>query len=248
MIDEQSQLTFQPWIKRSAGRKSDGATVVFPHAGGAAAAYRAFAAALAAGGADVYVVQYPQRADRLTHPAPDTIEELAAQLFDAGEWTRLGPLKLFGHCMGAVIAFEFAGVAEAKGADVRSLWVSASQAPCTIATSPRLPTAEAEVIANMVDLGGTDERLLADEDFVDLLVRAVRADYLAFNRYACGDDVQLRADIHTVGGRNDHRVSEDMLRRWATHAGGAFTLSLFDGGHFYINDHLDAVAELVNDV
>ena len=23
-------------------------------------------------------------------------------------------------------------------------------------------------------------------------------------------------------------------------------LSLFDGGHFYINDHLDAVAELVN--
>lgn len=248
MIDEQSQLTFQPWIKRSAGQTSDGATVVFPHAGGAAAAYRAFAAALAAGGADVYVVQYPQRADRLTHPAPETVEQLAAQLFDAGDWARLGPLKLFGHCMGAVIAFEFARVAEAKGADVRSLWVSASQAPYTIAQSPRLPTADAEVVANMVDLGGTDERLLADEDFVDLLVRAVRADYLAFNRYACDDDVRLSADIHTIGGRTDHRISEDMLRQWTTHTGGAFTLSLFDGGHFYINDHIDAVAELVNDV
>jgi len=248
MIDEQSQLTFQPWIKRFPGQKSDGATVVFPHAGGAAAAYRTLAAALAAGGADVYVVQYPQRADRLTHPAPATVEELAAQLFDAGDWAQLGPLKLFGHCMGAVIAFEFARVAEANGADVRSLWVSASQAPCAIASSPRLPTADAEVVANMVDLGGTDERLLADEDFVDLLVRAVRADYLAFNRYACGDDVQLRADIHTIGGRADHRISEDMLSQWTTHAGGAFTLSLFNGGHFYINDHIDAVAELVNDV
>jgi len=248
MIDEQSQLTFQPWIKRSPGHASDGATVVFPHAGGAAAAYRAFAAALAAGGKDVYVVQYPQRADRLTHPAPDTVEDLAAQLFDAGDWAQLGPLKLFGHCMGAVIAFEFARVAEAKGADVRSLWVSASQAPCTIASSPRLPTADAEVVANMVDLGGTDERLLADEDFVDLLVRAVRADYQAFNRYACGDDVRLHADIHTIGGREDHRISEDMLREWTTHAGGAFTLTLFDGGHFYINDHIDAVAELVNEV
>ena len=150
--------------------------------------------------------------------------------------------------MGAVIAFEFARVAEARGADVHRLWVSASQAPSTIATSPRLPTADAEVIANMVDLGGTDERLLADEDFVDLLVRAVRADYLAFNRYSCDDDVQLRADIHTVGGRDDHRVSEDMLRGWATHAGGAFTLSIFDGGHFYINDHIGTVAELVNNV
>ncbi len=37
-----------------------------------------------------------------------------------------------------------------------------------------------------------------------------------------------------------------MLRRWQIHTDGAFTLSLFDGGHFYINDHIDAVAELVN--
>jgi surfactin synthase thioesterase subunit len=247
MIDEQRQLAFEPWIKRFAGQTSEHATVVFPHAGGAAAAYRALAAALATGRGDVYVVQYPQRADRLTHPAPDTVEELAAQLFDAGDWGCLGPLTLFGHCMGAVIAFEFARIAEANGIDLRCLWASASQSPSAVATSPRLPIADADVIANMVDLGGTDERLLADEDFVDLLVRAVRADYLAFNRYTCAHDVQLRADIHAVGGRDDHRVSEDMLRGWKTHAGGAFTLSLFDGGHFYLNDRIDAVAGLVND-
>ncbi|MGV0794571.1 thioesterase domain-containing protein [Mycolicibacterium sp. XJ1819] len=221
--------------------------MVFPHAGGAAAAYRALAAALSANGPDAFVVQYPQRADRLNHPAPDTVEELAADLFAAGDWSRLGPLRLFGHCMGAVIAFEFARVAEQHGADVRQLWVSASQAPCTIATSPRLPTADADVVANMVDLGGTDPRLLADEDFVELLVRAVRADYLAFNRYACEPDVRIGADIHTIGGRADHRISEDMLLRWQTHTAGAFTLSLFDGGHFYLNEHLDAVADLIND-
>nr|PZN17912.1 MAG: thioesterase [Mycolicibacterium hassiacum] len=246
MTNDQSQLTFQPWIKRTPGRRSDGATVVFPHAGGAAAAYRSLAGALAAGGPDTFVMQYPQRADRLAHPAPDTVEELAAQLFDAGDWDRVGPLRLFGHCMGAVIAFEFARVAERRGVPVAQLWVSASQAPCTIAGSPRLPTADTEVIATMVDLGGTDPRLLADEEFVELLVRAVRADYQAFNRYACGEDVRIRADIHTIGGRSDHRVSEDMLRRWQIHTDGAFTLSLFDGGHFYINDHIDAVAELVN--
>lgn len=243
---EQSQLTFAPWIKRSAGKTAGGATVVFPHAGGAAAAYRSFASALAGGGDDAYVVQYPQRADRLTHPAPDTVEALAADLFAAGDWSRLGPLRLFGHCMGAVIAFEFGRVAERHGVPVRQLWVSASQAPSTIAGSPRLPTAEAEVVANMIDLGGTDPRLVEDEEFIELLVRAVRADYLAFNRYACAPDVRLAADIHTLGGRNDHRISQDMLRGWETHTQGAFTLSLFDGGHFYINDHIDVVAELVN--
>ncbi|OBI80277.1 thioesterase II family protein [Mycobacterium sp. E740] len=245
-MTEQSQLTFAPWIKRAAGESSDGATVVFPHAGGAAAAYRSFASALAAQGDDAYVVQYPQRADRLKHPAPDTVEGLAADLFAAGDWSALGPLRLFGHCMGAVIAFEFGRVAERHGVPVRQLWASASQAPCAIADSPRLPTADAEVVANMVDLGGTDPRLVADEEFIELLVRAVRADYQAFNRYTCRPDARLTADIHTIGGRTDHRISEDMLRGWETHTTGAFTLSLFDGGHFYLDDQTDAVAELVN--
>jgi surfactin synthase thioesterase subunit len=244
-IDERPQLNFKPWIKRFPG-SAGGATVVFPHAGGAAAAYRPLATSMAARGVDAYVVQYPQRADRLTHPAAETVEALAAGLFEVGDWDRVGPVRLFGHCMGAVVAFEFARIAEHHGVDVRELWVSASQAPATVAASPRLPTADREVLADMVDLGGTDPRLLADEDFVELLVRAVRADYEAFNRYSCASDVRISADIHTLGGSHDHRVDRDMLQRWETHTEKGFTLLMFDGGHFYINDHINAVAELVN--
>jgi surfactin synthase thioesterase subunit len=236
---------FKPWIKRYPG-SGNGAALVFPHAGGAALAYRSLGTALAAAGADTYVMQYPQRGDRLTHPAPDTVGELAADLFEGGDWAGLGPLRLFGHCMGAVVAFEFARVAESKGIEISALWVSASEAPSTVAAAPSLPMAETEIIAEMVDLGGTDPQLLADDDFVELLLMAVRADYAAFNRYACDDDVRIAADIHTLGGRGDHRISENMLRRWETHTDGAFTVSMFDGGHFYINDHTADVAELVN--
>lgn len=239
--------TFKPWIKQYPGNApGSGAALVFPHAGGAALAYRALGTALAAAGADTYVMQYPQRGDRLTHPAPGTVGELAADLFEGGDWAALGPLRLFGHCMGAVVAFEFARVAESKGIEIGSLWVSASEAPSTVASAPSLPMAETEIIAEMVDLGGTDPQLLADDDFVELLLMAVRADYAAFNRYACGEDVRIAADIHTLGGDADHRVSEDMLRRWQTHTSGAFTVSMFDGGHFFINDHTADVAELVN--
>ncbi|MGK2866329.1 MAG: thioesterase II family protein [Mycobacterium sp.] len=240
--------TFKPWIKQypGSGAHGPGAALVFPHAGGAALAYRSLGTALAAAGADTYVMQYPQRGDRLTHPAPDTVAELAADLFDGGDWAALGPLRLFGHCMGAVVAFEFARVAESKGIEVGSLWVSASEAPATVAAAPSLPMAESEIIAEMVDLGGTDPQLLADDDFVELLLMAVRADYAAFNRYACDENVRIAADIHTLGGDADHRINENMLRRWEIHTSGAFTVSMFDGGHFYINDHTADVAELVN--
>jgi surfactin synthase thioesterase subunit len=240
------QLTFKPWIKRYPGRASGGAIVVFPHAGGGAAAYRTLATSLSAKGFETFVMQYPQRADRLAHPAPQTVEALATELFEAGAWDRVGPLRLFGHCMGAVVAFEFARVAERHGVDVQQLWVSASQAPATVASSAKLPITDKALLADMVDLGGTDPRLLADEDFVELLIPALRADYQAFNRYACGTGVSIRADIHAIGGNRDHRIDRDMLGRWDVHTEGVFTLLMFDGGHFYINEHTDAVAELVN--
>ena len=95
MIDDRSQIDVKPWVKRYPAGSDGGdarATLVFPHAGGAALAYRSLGIALAAAGSDAYVMQYPQRGDRLTHPAPATVGELAADLFDAGDWAALG------HC------------------------------------------------------------------------------------------------------------------------------------------------------
>ncbi|KHO19153.1 thioesterase II family protein [Mycolicibacterium setense] len=248
MTPPDTQITVKPWVKRYPGSESSTATLVFPHAGGAALAYRGFGMALAAAGSDAYVMQYPQRGDRLSHPAAPTVGALAEDLFDAADWGAVGSIRLFGHCMGAVVAFEFARIAERNGVAVEALWVSASEAPSAVAAAPALPMAESEILAEMVDLGGTDEALLADEDFVELLLMAVRADYAAFNRYSCDADVTIGADIYALGGDRDHRISEDMLRRWESHTTGAYTCSMFDGGHFYLNEQLEDVAELVNEL
>ncbi|MGE2834985.1 thioesterase II family protein [Mycobacterium sp. SMC-4] len=243
-----SDVTLKPWIKRfpATNPTAPGGILLFPHAGGAAATYRGLATAFSRSGIDAYVMQYPRRAERLAHPAAETVEELARDLFEAGDWAGIGPLQLFGHCLGAVVAFEFARIAESRGVDVRRLWVSASEAPSAVAASPRLPTTDREVLAHMVELGGTDARLLADEDFVELLLMAVLADYEAFNRYSCPPDVRIAADIRTLGGHTDHRIAPDMLLKWRDHTDGEFSCDLFDGGHFYITEQAAAVAELVH--
>lgn len=243
--------TFPSWIKRVPGRSagssgpSKGAIVVFPHAGAAAASYRALASALAAG-ADTYIVQYPQRADRLSEPAHETVHDLAIGLFEAGPWGSVAPLRLFGHSMGAVVAFEFARVAEERGVAVQKLWASAGPPPCVVAEMPELPTSNDEVLAELADLGGTDPELLADEEFSELLATAMRADYEAFNRYEPSPDIRVGTDIHVLGGRDDHRIAIEVLRLWARHTAGSYELSLYDGGHFYLYDHVDVVAAQVN--
>jgi surfactin synthase thioesterase subunit len=240
--------TFPSWIKLIPGRgagPSAGAIVVFPHAGAAAASYRVLAAALAAG-ADTYIVQYPQRADRLSEPAHETVHDLAVGLFEAGPWASVAPLQLFGHSMGAVVAFEFARVAEEHGVAVRKLWASAGPPPCVVADMPELPTSDDEVLAELADLGGTDPELLADEEFSELLTTAMRADYRAFNRYDPSPEVRIGAEIHVLGGRDDHRIATEVLRLWENHTAAAFDLSLYDGGHFYVYEHVETIAAQVN--
>ena len=239
---------FPPWIKLVPGRDGGaraGATVVFPHAGAAAMGYRMFAAALAAGG-DTYIVQYPQRADRLRHPAAETVHDLARGLFVAGPWRDVAPLRLFGHSMGAVVAFEFARIAEARGAAVERLWASAAPAPSALAGMPELPTSHDELLGDIADLGGTDADLLADDEFAELLVAMVGADYRLINRYNCLPDTRIAADIFVLGARDDHRVDATELQRWEDHTDGGFDLGWYDGGHFYLNDHINAVAARVN--
>lgn len=243
----QAPTSFAPWIKhvpRPEGQPHRGAVVVFPHAGAAAASYRRLAAALAAG-CDTFVVQYPRRAERLHDPAPGSIRELARGLFEAGPWRRAAPLRLFGHSMGAVVAFEFARIAEQRAVAVQKLWVSAGPVPASVANLPELPTNDKQLLADLANLGGTDPRLLADEEFAELLINAARCDYQALNSYECTDGVRIRADIHAVGARHDDRVDARSLHLWARHTAGSFTSSLFDGGHFYLNDHTNTLANRV---
>jgi surfactin synthase thioesterase subunit len=111
---------------------------------------------------------------------------------------------------------------------------------------PELPTSDDGVLADIADLGGTDPELLADEEFSELLTTAMRADYQAFNRYDPSPDIRIGAGIHVLGGRDDHRIETDVLRLWERHTAGSFELSLYDGGHFYVYDHVEAIAAQVN--
>lgn len=242
MVDDDTAAHFPSWIGRFPGPGP--ATLLFPHAGGAAANYRPLALALAAG-ADTYVMQYPQRADRFREPPAESLPELARGLFEAAPWHRLGPLRLFGHSMGSIVAFEFARLAEERGIVVQRLWASAGPAPGAVAGLRELPTGDDELRAELAALGGTDPRLLADREFLSLLLTPVRSDYRAFNRYRCAPDVTIRAGINALGGRSDDRVGVELLERWAEHTTGASTVSLYDGGHFYHYEHTDALAQRI---
>lgn len=220
--------------------------LVFPHAGSGASAYRGFSKVCSAK-FRVIVFQYPGRQDRAAEAALPSLPAIAAGAFGefaASEHNRGVSIVAFGHSMGALVAFEFVRLAEASGLTVRQLNASAAVAPCRVAGKPPHPQDDEDILDHLAKLEGTDAGVFANREIMRLALPAIKADYRAFDSYDCADDVKVATPIQALGGDRDPYVTLGDLYGWGKHT-DTVTVTVFDGGHFYLNDHLDAVAELL---
>jgi surfactin synthase thioesterase subunit len=220
--------------------------LVFPHAGAGASAYRGFSKVLSKK-FKVIIFQYPGRQDRAAEALLGTLPEIAAGAFgefSTSEHNNGAPIVAFGHSMGAIVAFEFVRIAEATGIDVRHLNVSATVAPCRTAEALPHPKDDEELLNHLLALEGTASDVLASRELMKLTLPVVKADFRAFEAYVCADDVRVAAPIHAMGGDQDPYVTLGDLYGWGKHT-GTVKVTMFDGGHFYLNQHIEAVAELL---
>ena len=220
--------------------------LVFPHAGAGASAYREFSKVLSEK-FSVIVFQYPGRQDRATEALLGTLPEIAAGAFgefSMSDHNRGVPIVTFGHSMGAMVAFEFVRIAEAQGIDVRQLNVSATVAPSHAAAKPSHPTDDEELLNHLLALEGTDSDVFANRELMRLTLPVVKADFKAFDAYSCAEDVKVAAPIHAMGGDQDPYVTLGDLYGWGKHT-DTVKVTMFDGGHFYLNQHVEAISELL---
>ncbi|MFE1593282.1 thioesterase II family protein [Nocardia sp. NPDC058705] len=235
------------WIRQFQAPRTDSLPplIVFPHAGAGASAYRVFAKRMAAD-FDTTIVQYPGRQDRAREAAAETLPELAAGAFEAFRTSAHhtgAPLTVFGHSMGSIVAFEFARLAEAAGLTVRLLVVSAAAAPQRIAELPGHPTEDDELLDHMAALNGTGSDVMASREVMRMALPVLKADYRAFDAYSCGTEVRISAPVLVLGGDDDPFVGPRDLHSWEQSTTAEIEVNLFDGGHFYIDDNIDGIAE-----
>ncbi|CAM5737924.1 Thioesterase OS=Streptomyces tendae OX=1932 GN=GUR47_36995 PE=3 SV=1 [Streptomyces tendae] len=203
--------------------------VCFPHAGGAASFYFPLSAALAPG-AEVLAVQYPGRQDRRGEPCVDSVPALAdAVVRELRQWQDR-PLALFGHSMGASVAFEVARRLEAEGSVPTALFVSGRRSPRLVRDEGIHRADDDALIAHLARLSGTDARILGDPELLELILPAMRADYRAAETYRWTPGPPLRCPLSVLTGDDDPQFSPAEARDWATHTTGAHQLTVCRAG------------------
>ncbi|MBF6191460.1 alpha/beta fold hydrolase [Nocardia implantans] len=220
----------------------------FPPGGGSATAYRDLAQRFGAG-VEVSAVQYPGRQDRLGDNLITDLITLADRIAHAVlAQDRKEPLSLFGHSMGATVAFETARELERAGRPVHHLFVSGRPAPAFEETK-RLHLASDDALIDDLVLLASDpaplEMLRAEPGLAELVLPAVRADYQAVETYRYQPGEPLRADIAALVSTEDPTMRPEQADEWRAHTSGGFDRATFPGGHFYLDEHGAQVAEFV---
>ncbi|MGV9886755.1 thioesterase II family protein [Streptomyces sp. NPDC003395] len=220
--------------------------VCFPHAGGTAGLYFPLSAALAPG-VRTMAVQYPGRQDRCAEPVVEDVTLLADEIARLLAEAPSGPAPvLFGHSMGALVAFETAARLEHRhGAAPAGLIVSGMQAPYR-RPARCLPDGDDEAaLEALLALGGTDPAVWAHPELRAMILPALRGDVRAATAYRPGSCPSLLSCAITAWAGRDDELARADVQAWAEHTTAAFRIRHFAGGHFYLHGFPPPVVEAV---
>ncbi|MEV6280066.1 alpha/beta fold hydrolase [Nocardia sp. NPDC051832] len=222
--------------------------VCFPPGGGSATAYRELARHFGSG-VTIAAVQPPGRQDRVGDPALGDLHDLADHI--AAELLRQAPLaglSLFGHSMGATVAYETAVRLERGGQPLGTLFVSGRPAP-TFAEPGRFHLgSDDELIGDLERLANDPASvaiLRSEPSLAELVLPTVRTDYQAVETYVHRSADPLHCDIEVLVSTGDPTVHPDQAAEWREHTSGGYRLHTFSGGHFYLDEQSAAVAKVI---
>ncbi|MCB9666089.1 MAG: thioesterase [Alphaproteobacteria bacterium] len=205
-----------------------------PFAGGGTGIYQRWPEAMPAG-VSVLPVQLPGRERRMAERAYTAMGPLVRDL-SAELLPRLGevPWAVFGHSMGAAIAYELARAGAQAGTPPALLFVSARRAPGTAAHHPplfALPTDQ--LVAETERLYGALPAVLrAQPGLLRTFLPTMRADFQLLDTWQAPTDRTLACPVVAYGGATDPAHPPDSMAPWAEVTTGPFVHRTFPGGHF----------------
>lgn len=209
----------------------------FPWCGAGASALRRLTTHLPAD-VDVLLVQLPGREERFGQRPLLTMDDVVAHVTSALAQEPDLPLALFGHSMGAVVAYDVAHALQAQGErPPQLLMVSGHGAPRQrAATDPQWHLApEEELVAQLAELGGTQSGLLQDKAALQAILPALRADYQVLESRPWTVRAPLACPIVACCSTGDTTVEIQRMDHWRHLTDGPFELHWFDGDHFYLS-------------
>jgi medium-chain acyl-[acyl-carrier-protein] hydrolase len=218
----------------------------FPYAGGGAAVFREWPDHLPAD-MEMCLPCLPGRDARVDERPSSAMVPLVADLAQDMLPLLNVPYALFGHSMGAFIAFDLAHELSDLGRPPAHLFVSAQRGPSLPYPSQpiyNLPD-EKLLAAILARYDNVPKPVLDDPGFRAVFLRIFRADFTLVEGYCYRATGRMACPITAFGGTDDMQISREQLEAWSRETTGSFRLHLLPGSHFFLHGAREELLSVV---
>jgi surfactin synthase thioesterase subunit len=223
--------------------------VCLPFAGSGASFYRAWPPVPFDCPGRVLAVQFPGREELFGEEPFDDVRSAGAALVPGvlDEADPASPLVLFGHSLGAVVAYEMARVIErSHPGRLSHLYVSGSPGPQGGRAERATGLDDEEFLARVHEFAGYRHEAFDVPELREILLPVLRADVAMHENYQPADGEPLSAPITALRGADDRLVSARQAREWADWTQGTFAYQELPGSHMYLTESPDPLLRVLS--
>ncbi|OTA21152.1 Thioesterase [Xenorhabdus beddingii] len=213
--------------------------VFLHHAGGSCLSYMALANKLSAF-MEVYCLELAGRGTRMSAPFQTEAETVLADILVSIKRLRLGedkPLLLFGHSMGAELAYQVAQRLEYEAPEKKLTLIISARGfvdPEDLKSKPHEEYSDNDVLNILEQCEGTPANVLINAELRNYVIEIMRNDLILLDALSRLPKVKLNAQIYVIGGDQDKRVPVARLAEWRKELPAPVKQQIFTGGHFYL--------------
>ncbi|MEU9464319.1 alpha/beta fold hydrolase [Streptomyces sp. NPDC048312] len=219
--------------------------VCLPHAGGSASVFRSWQDH--SDWLNVIGVQLPGREWRIGESAHSTMEGLLGEFVPELVASLAGrDYALYGHSMGALVAFEAARTMRDEGLPLpRRLYVAGCAAPHTLHPDPVYDLPRDELLRWLTEVNGMDPEVLRYPQLIELMLHTVRCDLKVYDTYVYRRSSPLDIPIGVFYGDSDPELTVTNAPEWRKLAAAEFRVEAFSGGHFFVQEHAPRIVSRI---
>jgi medium-chain acyl-[acyl-carrier-protein] hydrolase len=237
----------QSWLRLPADRPDgDLCLLCFPHAGGGAGSFVRWTGAFPPSVTPIRV-QLPGRENLSAVPPLDQVDEVIAGLLPQVR-ALPQPIALYGHSMGALVAFELARALRRAGAAPAHLFTSGRRAPQLAPTrQPIHHLPDDEFALALENSGGAVGFASQTPTLLKYTVPLTKADLRLCEEYVYRPEPAFPFPITVFHGLDDTVVDLAEADAWRAQTTSDFAMHTFAGDHFFHQRHRKLIAHHIAD-